>query len=81
MYTAPRPRETELQLPKSLEYLELGKINVNLLNLISNLQYLKSLCISEIEITNGSLLFIANKCLELEHLSVECKFLKVLKIY
>ena len=62
-----------IRLPKTLEDLELTYLHFDVSNVFSELNSLKTLCLSEIDITDATLKCIADSCLQLQSLKIYCK--------
>ena len=65
--------EKTVQLPNSLEDLDLSYMYIMDLNFLSHLHLLKSLKLTEVEMNNATLSCIAKNCLELHTLLLSCK--------
>ena len=65
--------EKPLQLPKTLEHLNLTNIYFRHLNFLSDLHSLKMLILHKVAMLNCTLICIAENCLELHTLLLSCK--------
>ena len=66
-------------LPKNLEHLDLSYSYFDVSNVFSHLNSLKTLYLSEIDITDATLKCITDSCLRLQTLLIYCKCLKLFK--
>ena len=73
--------EKTVQLPNTLENLNLSRMYINDLNFLSHLNFLKTLELREIEIKNATLSCIAKNCLKLHTLLLSCKNLFSFLLY